>query len=108
MIIFLSDNGGAERNSYWSLRGRTNSVWEGGTRSVAFVHYARLTKRFKGRISRDLFHIVDWYPTILALAGYSKQPTNTDGYDQWLSLSAGWPGPRTELVYNINTAIRFI
>ena len=74
---------------------------------MEFAHYARLTKRFKGIISRDLFHIVDWYSTIVALAGYPKQLTHTDGYDQRLSLSAGWPGPRTEPVYNINTVLIF-
>ena len=107
VIIFLSDNGGAERDSNWPLRGRKNSVWEGGTRSVAFVRYPRMHKGYRGRSTDELFHIVDWYPTILALAGYSKQLTDMDGYDQWLSLAAGWPGPRTELVYNINTALRF-
>merc|ERR1719483_550166 len=39
VIIFLSDNGGAEKYSNWPLRGKKNSVWEGGTRSVAFVSY---------------------------------------------------------------------
>jgi len=107
VIIFLSDNGGADRDANWPLRGRKNSVWEGGTRSVAFVSYPRMSKKYRGRTTQDLFHIVDWYPTILALAGYTKKLTDTDGYDQWLSLAAGWPGPRTELVYNINTALRF-
>ena len=107
VIIFISDNGGTERDANWPLRGRKNSVWEGGTRSVAFISYPRMPKKYRGRSTSDLFRIVDWYPTILALAGYSKQLTDMDGYDQWLSLAAGWPGPRTELVYNINTALRF-
>jgi len=107
VIIFLSDNGGAEKDSNWPLRGRKNSVWEGGTRSVAFLSYPRMAKMYQGRTSWDLFHIVDWYPTILALAGYSRKVAGLDGHDQWLSLVAGWPGPRTELVYNINTALRF-
>ena len=41
MIVFMSDNGGAEKGSNWPLRGGKNSVWEGGTKSVAFVHYPR-------------------------------------------------------------------
>ena len=45
VIIFLSDNGGAEKDSNWPLRGRKNSIWEGGTRSVAFVSYPRITKK---------------------------------------------------------------
>ena len=107
VIIFLSDNGGAEKESNWPLRGRKNTVWEGGTRSVAFVSYPKIPRKYQGRSTGDLFHIVDWYPTILALAGYTTQVKDSDGYDQWLSLVAGWPGPRTELVYNINTALRF-
>jgi len=107
VIIFLSDNGGAARDSNWPLRGRKNSVWEGGTRSAAFVTYPRMPNKFKHRITKELFHIVDWYPTILAIAGYSDQLPNIDGYNQWLSLSVGWPGPRLGLVYNINNALRF-
>lgn len=107
VIIFLSDNGGTEKDSNWPLRGRKNSVWEGGTRSVAFLNYPRMAKKYRGKSSDELFHIVDWYPTILALAGYSEHLRQLDGYDQWLSITAGWPGPRNELVYNINTALRF-
>lgn len=68
IILFLSDNGGAERGSNWPLRGKKNSVYEGGTRTVAFVHSPRLTARMGGTVSRGLVHLVDWYPTILALA----------------------------------------
>jgi arylsulfatase A-like enzyme len=62
-----------------------------GNKSVAFVNYPRMAKKYRGRSAVDLFHIVDWYPTILALAGYSRKLEDTDGYDQWLSLAAGWP-----------------
>ena len=41
VIVFMSDNGGADRGSNWPLRGGKNSVWEGGTRTPAFVHYPR-------------------------------------------------------------------
>merc|ERR1719264_783599 len=69
VIIFLSDNGGSYRNSNWPLRGRKNSVWEGGTRSVAFMSYPKMAKKWQGRTVSEMVHIVDWYPTILALAG---------------------------------------
>lgn len=108
VFIFLSDNGGANRESNWPLRGRKNSVWEGGTRSVAFLSYPRLSAKRRGKVTKELVHIVDWYPTLLTLAGYKqKLPKELDGVDQWLTLSAGWPGPRTEIVYNINDALRF-
>ena len=44
VIVFMSDNGGAEKGSNWPLRGGKNSVWEGGTKSVAFVHYPRYVR----------------------------------------------------------------
>ena len=39
--------------------------------------------------------------------GSSLVPGEGDGLDQWGSLQAGRPGPRREIVYNINTALRF-
>ena len=33
--------------------------------------------------------------------------TPSDGIDQWTALRTGLPGARTEMVYNINTALRF-
>jgi len=107
VIIFLSDNGGSYRNSNWPLRGRKNSVWEGGTRSVAFMSYPKMAEKYRGRSVNEMVHIVDWYPTILALAGYKEKVSKVDGVDQWLTLAAGWPGPRKSLIYNINDALRF-
>jgi len=67
-----------------------------------------MNPKFSGSVTKELVHIVDWYPTILTLARYdTKLPDELDGVDQWLSLTAGWPGPRTDLVYNINDALRF-
>ena len=37
----------------------------------------------------------------------SQADTLSDGIDQWTALRAGLPGSRTEMVYNINTALRF-
>ena len=107
VIIFLSDNGGAQKDSNWPLRGRKNSVWEGGTRTVSFINYRKLVRKLKGSVNTNLFHIVDWFPTILKIAGYNTKSDKTDGFDQWSSLSLGKSGPRRELVYNINTALRF-
>ena len=37
----------------------------------------------------------------------AQADTPSDGIDQWTALRAGLPGSRTEMVYNINTALRF-
>ena len=139
LIVFLSDNGGAERGSNWPLRGKKNSIYEGGTRTVAFVHGPRWVRPSqRGSVSRGLVHLVDWYPTLLALAGGACDAGNNnnsesadndlhgaaekkreedgpagdlprrplDGMNQAEHLLAGESAPRTELIYNINDALR--
>ena len=108
-IVFMSDNGGAERGSNWPLRGGKNSVWEGGTRSVSFIHYPRIKRKYRRRVSQDLVHAVDWVPTILSMSGHPDHHHGQgEGVSQWLALSGNLPGPRTELVYNINDALRWV
>ena len=62
-------------------------------------------------MSRDLVHAVDWFPTLLSLAGDSKAKKGArgvegDGVDMAGMVTRAEPGPRTELVYNINDALR--
>ena len=47
VIIFLSDNGGYTRASNWPLRGKKNSVHEGGTRTVSLFHYPRVNPKLQ-------------------------------------------------------------
>jgi arylsulfatase B len=60
---FMSDNGAAPQNcgSNWPLRGGKHTLYEGGTKAPAFVYGLGL----KPRIESRMFHITDWYPTIL-------------------------------------------
>ena len=49
-----------------------------------------------------LMHSTDWLPTICGLAGAKTDRTLTlDGYDQWKTLSAGDPTPRTTIFHNV-------
>ena len=70
-------------------------------------------------MSRDLVHAVDWFPTLLSLAGDTKAGAKAstkakkgargvegDGVDMAGMVTRAEPGPRTELVYNINDALR--
>ena len=86
----------------------------------------RIKKEYRNRVSTDLMHAVDWYPTILSLSApkarksdksAQKRPsasrrdnalmTHGDGYSMWDVISENKKGPRTELVYNINDALRY-
>ena len=113
VIIFVSDNGGNIHNrhtggrsgcgaSNYPLRGDKSTLWEGGTRTPAFVHSPLLER--SGYVSHELIHITDWLPTLLHLGGVagSAEDDFLDGVNQWRTLSAGEPSARTEIVYNID------
>ena len=58
-------------------------------------------------------HAVDWYNTILGITEPDDELRDTrdpgevgDGHNMWPTITSGEPGPRTELVYNINDALR--
>ncbi|KAI8501215.1 hypothetical protein Bbelb_213100 [Branchiostoma belcheri] len=101
LVIFTTDNGGwitASGNNY-PLRGGKTTLWEGGTRGVAFAHGKMLQKT--GYTNNEMIHAVDWYPTILAAAGGTAD-AGIDGVSQLDTILSGKPSPRTEFVYNID------
>ena len=89
-------------NNY-PLRGNKATIWEGGTRSAAFVHAPYILGR-SNEVSKNLIHVTDWLPTFLSMAGGDSSVVlpNIDGIDQWLSLKQNTSSPRTEMVYNID------
>ncbi|XP_067667935.1 arylsulfatase B-like [Haliotis asinina] len=101
LIFFTADNG-AELVQYgnnWPLRGGKHTLWEGGTRAVAFAHGAGITRT--GYTYNGMFHAVDYVPTILAAAG-GKPDASIDGVSQWDSIRMGLPSKRTEFIYNLD------
>lgn len=78
LVVFTSDNGGANRSRNAPLRAGKSTVWEGGIRVPALA-------RFPGRIGRgtttdQVSMTMDWAATILATAGV-KASRRLDGID---------------------------
>ncbi len=110
LILFSSDNGGPTRHGANNdpLRGAKGSLYEGGVRVPALVNWpGRLPE---GRVLNETMHIVDWYPTLLRVAGASLAGSKKqDGLDMWPTLAEGRPSPRQEILHNLtpsNGALR--
>jgi arylsulfatase A-like enzyme len=119
LVIFASDNGGCIYNGGRNapLRGSKASLYEGGTHVDAFIYSPTLLKDYSGVNYNNLFHVSDWFPTILdmasitydAPAGYaldgvshleSIEKFNNDDYN-----SENPYGPREYMLYNAYTNI---
>ena len=104
LVVFTSDNGaGGTGVGNRPLRGRKGEVLEGGVRVPAFVSGQPLRPhldRNLGPVRTSMVHIVDWFPTLLSLAGHQLSE-ETDGLDIWRTLT-GDEELRTSFVYNID------
>jgi arylsulfatase A-like enzyme len=116
IIIFQSDNGGT-RNAMFTgtmtnmagvvipcdngpYREGKGTLYEGGTRVIALVNWPGHVKA--GVSVDEMIHVVDMYPTLVALAGASTAKAKPlDGLNVWPTLSEGKPSPRTEIIYNV-------
>jgi arylsulfatase A-like enzyme len=100
LIIFSSDNGGPNPGKVTMntpLRGGKGSIYEGGVRVAAFANWPE--KIAAGAINDEWMHIVDWYPTLLKLAGATTtQKHALDGLDIWPVLTQGAKSPHLELL----------
>lgn len=115
LIVFQSDNGGprsaemtgevdtsggnipADNGPYRDGKG---SFYEGGTRVVALANWpGHITA---GSRVDEPVHMVDMYPTLVALAGGNTARSKPlDGLDVWQTVSTGAASPRQEVVYGI-------
>ena len=110
ILIFSSDNGGNLKGgaSNWPLRGAKGSLFEGGVRTIGFVHSPLLPVTRMGQVSHSLFHVSDWFPTLIQLAGcktsdYGGKPL--DGVSQVRQLWMGSNGndhARDEILHGLD------
>jgi arylsulfatase A-like enzyme len=111
LIVWTNDNGGPAPGRVTSngpLRAGKGTLYEGGVRVSCCVVWAGHIK--PGTVVNEPLHMVDWYPTLLGLAGVStEQRLPLDGMDAWETISQGKPSPHNEIIHNStpeNGAIR--
>ncbi len=101
LIVFSSDNGGLTRQAAdnGTLRAEKTTLYEGGVRVAAFAAWKGRIR--PGTIATQPLHIVDWYPTLLTLAGASlEQKLPVDGRDAWPAIVGGIRRPEREILLN--------
>ena len=102
LIIFSSDNGGpapGRVTDNGALRAGKGTIYEGGVRVAAFAAWEGRIKH--GSSVDQPLHMVDWYPTLLKLAGASlKQKLPLDGRDAWATIAEGKASPHEEILLN--------
>ena len=118
IYIFSSDNGAPQQshdvdkaygpNKGWiardyPYRGWKTEIWDGGTRVAGFISSPLFPKELHGTVSNKLFHVTDWLPTIVALAGgNTTRNFALDGHDMMPALMNTGADERTEILYGLN------
>jgi len=101
LIVFCSDNGGPQPGrvtTNGALRAGKGTLYEGGVRVCAFANWPG---QVPATIVQAPLHIVDWYPTLLKLAGAKReQPLALDGLDLWPALTQAAASPHQEILLN--------
>jgi arylsulfatase A-like enzyme len=102
LFIFSSDNGGPQPGKVTSnglFRAGKGTLYEGGVRVCAFATWPGNIQ--PGTVIDQPLHMVDWYPTLLKLAGATlDQKLPLDGCDLWPVLTQGRPSPHNEILLN--------
>ena len=113
LLLFCSDNGarlGDATGSNHPFRGGKFTLWEGGTRILAFVSGPLVAARRPASPGgagtwNGLAHTCDFLPTLLKAAGISTPqrsgPTPLDGVDLWDAMMTSGESPRREVLHNI-------
>jgi arylsulfatase A-like enzyme len=102
LFIFSSDNGGPAPGRVTSngpLRAAKATVYEGGVHVPAFATWDGHIKA--GSTVQAPLHMVDWYPTLITLAGGSLAQTHPlDGRDAWPAITQGAASPHDVILLN--------
>ena len=103
LVIFTSDNGpwllqGTDGGSAGLLRDGKGSTWEGGMREPCLVRWPGVVS--PGRVSSEIACTMDWFVTVLRLAG-AEVPADRpiDGVSLIPVLEGTGPSPRLVMPY---------
>ena len=104
LIVFSADNGGPRPGTNTPLRDYKGSLYEGGTRGCAFATWPGQIPA--GQRIKEPLHVIDWYPTLLKLAGANfEQKLPVDGQDAWPLLTRMGPAPH-DVIYSVQSPTR--
>jgi arylsulfatase A-like enzyme len=113
IIIDRSDNGGCHLGGgkNYPYRGTKFTMLEGGTKVDAFIYSPLINPSLRGSNYSGLFHVSDWFPTILDLANITYSPDDHYALDGVSQVSA-WRGrgdtPRSTMLYNSYTNAKYM
>ncbi len=97
LIVFLSDNGAPPPGVNLPLRDFKATIYEGGIRGASFVNWPGHIP--SGKRIKESMHAVDWYPTLISLAGGSiNQPLLIDGLNIWPMITQSRPSPHDAIL----------
>ena len=97
LIVFSSDNGGPKPGENTPLSNYKGTIYEGGVRGCAFTNWPG--KIPAGQRIQEPMHVIDWYPTLVTLAGGSlAQKQAIDGKDVWPMLTQQAPTPHEAIL----------
>ena len=100
LIFFSSDNGGPSPGRITDngpLRAGKGTIYEGGVRVCALANWPGHIAA--GSHVREPIHMVDWFPTLVNLAGGTlEQPLPLDGRDVWGTISEGRKSPHDAIL----------
>ena len=93
IVLFTSDNGAMQAGSSLPLRGAKHSIYDGGVRLPAVIHWPR-GGLSGGRKWEGLCGALDMFPTLMAMTGLTMPPTRPlDGKNVWPALRDNQPSP---------------
>jgi arylsulfatase A-like enzyme len=100
LILFSADNGGPNPvalSDNGELRAGKGTIYEGGIRVCAFANWPGRVPA--GITVKEPMHAVDWFPTLVKLAGGSlEQKLPLDGRDVWPMITQGAKSPHEAIL----------